>query len=659
MPIVANGCTRATTNQLQGDTIAGSGWPTASASPVRSRLSDPTLAASSRDDHPDAYRKRRHSPESLNPSCSTPNAANPHSAPKKPRSVSPGFLTAAVAGLRDEISTQIEPTPMPSPPESGPRTFSWEDDPFDVDADTTLHLLELYFMHVNSATYCMFPRTTFMHWVRTSKKKCQNQRMVLYALMAMGSVFADDALSGIAKTCADIVASAVQAKHGRLTIHLVIARLLLALYSFARGREGAAWDHCGSALRAIIGLRLNSEEGCNEDSINPEPRAEFGFTTEQLTECKRRLFWSGFLMDVRCPSHVGTRDSTDSSQRYNGFCGGMMRTIQEDDIFLRLPSTTEAFENSEPSAAPYFANEIIDPALAVLTQGSQVGPMAYLVMISTLWGDVLVFVYRNTRRSEATYADAYERFYHDLHFRMDAWVSRLPPHLQYNEANTDLSIRGGYAGAFISMHALFHFTLMKLNRCARHRLLAASSIRRNIRAAHWHAQELLRVMSSMREARRDFQYVPQGQNSMFAFSTPFPGYATLGAIDVLGAGGLTSELERSVALIGGGLICLRELSAFWTSAKSQRKAGEKRGEQIAQILTNPDRSRGGCWLRNEWGLRDPLEREFGLDSDCVYGVDDRMYYDALSEHGDGSSSSNVNVTVATQMRVNGGSAGGG
>lgn len=640
-----NASHRANTQQSQGETIAGAAWPANAESPVRTRVSDPTPTASHQNPQ-ELLKKRRRSPDVLASYAAPESSAPQYVLPKKARSVSPGSLTAAVAGLREEIYTQVQPELMPSPTDSNPKTLTWEDDPYELEPDTTLHLLELYFTHVNAATYCMFPRAAFMHWVRNYTDKCQNERMLLYAVLAMGSVFADDALSAFAKHCADIATKAVERKHGRFSIQLIQSRLILGLYSFARGREGSAWDHCGSGLRAISGLRLNCEEGCVDDADKgPNSRREFGFDREQLIECKRRTFWAGFLMDVSVTHNPTNADRIHelTLQRYNGFCGGMLCTIQPQDIFLRLPGTDEMFEAGEPSSAPYFSNDIVDPAWAIITPASPLSPMAWLVLMSSMWGDVLCFIYRNMHRPEAGYAQAYDQFYLDIQTQVDGWTSRLPRYLHYNNANIDQSIAGGYAGTFVSMHALYHFTLMKLSRCARHTILPTPTVRRNIRAAHEHAQELLRVMSSLREARREIQHVPQGQNSMFAFSTPFPGYATLSAIDVLGAGGLQSELEQTVHSIGGGLHCLRELSSFWASAKAQRKAGEKRAEQIAQVLTNPSGSRSGCWLRNEWGLQEPLEKEFGLDADCVYGVDDRVYFDALSEHGGGYAGSNLRI----------------
>ncbi|KAM0723881.1 hypothetical protein Q7P37_000871 [Cladosporium fusiforme] len=488
----------------------------------------------------------------------------------------------------------------PSYPRKGQAFMSWEEDPYSIDPDLTIHLLELYFSHVNNATYCMFPRVTFMNWLTTSREKCQNERMVLYALLAMGSVFAGQEYSGVGKRCAELAMEGSMGKIGRFGLPVVQVRLLLALYNFAKGNEGAAWDYCGLGIRAISALRLNHEEGCEIDRSRKTPLIEYGLTREQGTECRRRTFWAGYLMD-----------------RYNGFCGGMLCTINPADIYLRLPCAEDAYESSMPSQAPFYNNGTIEPSSATLNASSPVSPMAWLTQVASIWGEVMGFIYRSTNHNKTEYRRAYEAIYGDTHAALQDWSAQLPGYLQYSEANLDRSIqeRAMPAPSYPFTHAL-----------------APDLAPRNIRAAHHHAHRLLGIMRAVQTARRDIvHHHSTGRPSRFVFSVPFPGYATLSAVDIIGAGGPESTLGPTLDGMANGLECLRELAQYWSSALEQSRSGERRLLQLKNVLSRPYKASSGCWLGRNWGIEGPLEQEFELESDCIYGCDDKVYFSALED----------------------------
>ena len=409
----------------------------------------------------------------------------------------------------------------------------------------------------------MFPRSHFLNWVKTSSTKCQNERMMLYAMLAAASIFADE-LSFFGKQCARLVEDAVASQIGRANMCLAQSNMLLSLYHFAKDSNDLAWDYMGSAIRVVTKMQLNSEKKCVDDEVwMTQTRVEFMFSREQLAECKRRTFWSAFFMDR--------------------FCNATTCVIKPEDVFVRLPCTDAMYEQSVPSDAPYFNNDIIDLVHTLLTPTSPISPMAWLALVIATFGDVGDFMFRSSHRAAASYGDAYESFYNNVCNRLQGWSTRLPESLQYNETNLDRSIQQGYADTFISMHVICHFALLKLNRCIRHALLPAS-VPRNIRAAHFHGHQILQIMTSLRAARRDIAAPAVGQPTIFTFSTPFPGYATLSAIDVVSGGGLDSNLGATVDEVEDGLACLRELSNYWNSAKDQLRACQKRSYQIQSVV---------------------------------------------------------------------------
>ena len=407
-------------------------------------MSDPT-PSTHRDTDPDLLSKRRAREDS-----SPPNVPS-----KKHRSASP------LASTQDISALQKEGTFQPGPGTPGTSTSSldhasrslaqWEEDPYAIDPDITLHLLELYFAHINNATYCIYPRGHFLRYVKTHSDKCQNERLVLYAMLAAASIFADDTLSGFGKQCSRLVKDALASQVGRFNMAIAQTKMLLSLYHFARGSTPLAIEYSGSAMRTVTCMRLNTEEGCLDDSESmAQTRIEFSLSREQLAECKRRTFWSAFIMD-----------------RYSGTA---MCTLKPEDIFMRLPCTDDTYDQSLLSDAPYFANDFIDPSHTILTPASPLAPMAWLVLVAAIWGDMVDFVFRAPHKASSIYVEAYKTFYTDLGNRLQGWLTRLPDHLQYNEANLDRSIQHGYAGTFISMHTLYHLSQMKLNRYLRHSL---------------------------------------------------------------------------------------------------------------------------------------------------------------------------------------------
>lgn len=512
----------------------------------------------------------------------------------------------------------------PHSPGSNRRPVTLDDDPYTADPELTIQLLDFYFTHINEATYSLFPRNHFLYWAKSRPKASRQERLVLYAILAVGAIFADDHGSEMGKQYVQIATNAVDHGVGKPNMCTVQARFLLALYHLAIGDDDAAWDFVGRAVRESTSaqLRLNTEGDYEDDAESDDHHAlDFGFTRRQQAECRRRTFWSIFMLDR--------------------FQDGLLCAIDPRDVFLRLPCSSEAYEHGLPSDTPFYNNGVVESAKTApsLTLGTRGCPLAWLVLTAAIWGDVLVATNRTVYRGESDYRAAYEKVYSDTHAALQDWLSKLPDHLQYSEANVDRSIQGGYAGVFISMHAAYHFILIRLNRYVRHAVMP-DIIARNIRAAHIHANSLLAMTSTLQAPRRDSaSHTAVTPRPDLVLTTPFLGQAIVSAIDVVGAGGLDAALGSTVDAIDGGIGCLRELACFWTGARRQLKASEIRYYQIKNILARPYKARSGAWLGREWGVKDRMEQKFRLDHDCIYADDGRgdgytrIYFDALQENG--------------------------
>ncbi|EMC94122.1 hypothetical protein BAUCODRAFT_74686 [Baudoinia panamericana UAMH 10762] len=547
---------------------------------------------------------------------------------KKHRSASPSLepepASAGVAKVADVAA--LGPTVFVPD-----KVLAWEEDPFAVDREVSRHLIDSYFNHVNSGAYCLFPRKRFMDWLTHATDKCQRERTMLYAMLAMGSVFTDDRFSGYGKRCAQVAKDAILATISTSDLPVIQARLVMALYYTGKGASGLARDFAGLAIRACSGSgqSLFTEPAPDAmERLRARGRIEFWLTPEQLVECGRRTFWSCFLLD-----------------RYE--CGTLC-AIDLRDIFLRLPCADDCYERGSVSDAPYYNNGIVEPLRTILTPSSAVCPMAWLCLLSAIWGDVLTFSSRMIHRSNDSFREAYEAFYAETQNRLQGWSSRLPEYLHYSEENIRRSMLGGYGIVFVSTHTLYHCILMRLNRYVRYKVVAPETVKRNIRDAHHHAHKLLTMLGAEKAAFAELSSsIPApAERCDPLLSTPFAGYAAILAIDIVGAGGLETGLRATLDATNNALDCFQTISRCWNSARNQLIDAQTRHLQIRNVLQRPNKTRSGAWLGSQWGIKDPLV-EFERHHDCIYPYDEHsredgyspMYFDALREGGHRSSPS--------------------
>jgi hypothetical protein len=219
---------------------------------------------------------------------------------------------------------------------------------------------------------------------------------------------------------------------------------------------------------------------------------------------------------------------------------------------------------------------------------SSLDPMAFLVEISAIWGDVLEHICRSAYIPSATYATAFEDFYQRTVKRTDQWLASLPSHFTYSNANMERNILAGKTDTFVAVHILYHAAMMKLNRHARHNELSDDSIDRNVRGARHHAKQILRItlaLTQFNETGRQAQveaHMPPARPRI-TFSTPLTGYAILSAADVLSAAGSLADMSEYITLINSGLDVIEELARFFHSGRVQLRVIEPRIEEMIEV----------------------------------------------------------------------------
>ncbi|KAF2280016.1 uncharacterized protein EI97DRAFT_368784 [Westerdykella ornata] len=501
--------------------------------------------------------------------------------------------------------------------------LQWEQDPYETDPSLTMHLLDLYFRHAGRATYGMFPPQPFSKWVEANREKNQDHLMLLYSVLAIGSIYSPDPDKQLlGKRFAAVAAYAMDKRFGKFTLQLCQSRLMLALYNFARGNAQEAWDYCGAGIRALSALKLNTEEGIKElrDSTSD---LDYGLDSRTWEECCRRTFWFGFLMDVSSTAFTATT-SPDLMlrQRYNGFCGGNLCVISIEDVFVRLPCVESSYESSSPGDTPYFDLELLSP------HGSTppvLGHMACLILISAIWGEVLTFTRRAAHRPDAGFERLYEAFYSKTYERLDSWCNMLPPNLQYTPQNLENSIVDGTVATFVGLHALYHTTVIRLNRHVRLAAFSNESVGRNIERSFRTASNFLSMIHSLTSAS------PPGRLPGKAFySTPFPGYALMLSVDVITSAGTVPTLPALIESIGTTIPYMEELATIWASARFQQKAISQRLNKLVEVARQEEQGVRNGSFGDFWRVPDSLDTGFGAE-DAVYGANDQMLFEVIGK----------------------------
>ena len=518
----------------------------------------------------------------------------PHKRPRHGMALPSITLSEASNALQHEAPGSLpEPIPHHSP---NVDALNGDLDPFEAMPDMTEHYLHHYFTNINMTSYCMFPRDKFMEWLRTDRMKTQAEKMLLYAMLAHGSIFSGKVAkvrNSDHKLFERIARGAMGKSAGKFSLPMIQTRLILALFHYGLGNGFRAWDYCGMAIRGACGMKLNVEKGL-QDMAGGE-RNDFGFDRGTLIECRRRTFWSAYIMD-----------------RYNGFCSGHLCMLQNDNCLLRLPCDEGAYARGEIPKTPFFDTPTIDPKLSLEADRSGLGMMAYFVEVSTIWGDILAQAYRSEYQPTEEHGEPAEQFYQHQMAKLDTWKSGLASHLHPSQDNFDKAFQGGYIGVFVSLWLLYHCAAMKLCRHVRFRYMKPEHVERNITNARYHAHKVLDMMPSLAKANRE-KRMPE---SAFIVSTPFTGYGILIAVDTLTAAGLIAELPALLELLSSGTEVMEELAQYWSSASRQWNMIAERFQNLLSTVTTDGATTG----KTAFYAKKAMEVIFGLEHDLIYDV---------------------------------------
>jgi hypothetical protein len=486
----------------------------------------------------------------------------------------------------------------------------WQVNPFATNSETVSEIIDTLFKSGPETAAAMFPQQAFKAWFLSASVKSLDGLMLIYSALALGSIFS---VKQEHRTLGAKYASVSRyaCNNRRFSIQLVQSRLLLSLYYFAINNPNDAWDFCGAAMRAASGLRLNVEiEKSDDASLQTFP---YGLNRHGYAECRRRTFWCCYLVD-----------------RFNGFCSGHFSVLHPDDVFLRLPCDANSFE-----AQAEVQNSFFDPSTPPIQNVNwTVGSIAYLINVATIWGDVMANIYRSSQRPNASVSNSFGTFYEEASRRLRVWNDSLPSCYAFSSENLKRAADNGKVGVFMTMHTVYHTTIMKLNRYNRQSTLSSAQLAHRVSLARHHAETLLSLADTLAARRISPPTSPNDQSVTPArFSPPFVGYSIVSAIDILTAKVPLAAVPTRLASFSGAQTVLAELALFWQSAKNQQALVLERVRDLAELTTGrEEQGRAGMpgfrfgnmgvaskeASEEVFEMKQAIEKTFPKDYDCIY-----------------------------------------
>jgi hypothetical protein len=518
-----------------------------------------------------------------------------------------GDHLATVPRSPEQCKSQIAiQRPAPELPRLSDEVLSraWRTDPYVSDPQSISAVVSQFFDHVENTTIMRFvPEDTFKTWLaNTAHKKTPEELMLVYSMLAVGVL-----LSGGPKHIASEYAQVAQYAQGRPgpnVLHLAQSRILLALYYTLGARRCEANDMISGAAGVTACLQLNMElESSRESGLTVYP---FGLTKAGYSECRRRTFWSLFMLERLC-----------------GMFPDRLLLLHTDDTYLRLPADVQVFESQLESRMPFFdPHESQLPAMPKQHHGTT----AYLVEMVHVWARCEHAIYRMSRRSQASREDM--NTMQGVLSSLDKWQRTLPQSLVWSSMNMTEADKNGCIASFFMMHLLFSHAMIKAHRHPH----SSNQLSENKRA------DLLHQCGSHAKRIMDIgvyiEHVLRTRTTALAMPPPTTATVLAEAMDVLSARGAVSRISE---LIRDGQMVealADQNGAVWAESLGAKEAITERLSKLNQIRdqkTAPSGPLTGSQLvgqRNEpesqqWVFEEAMARSIPTGNmDIVYMAHD-------------------------------------
>jgi len=490
--------------------------------------------------------------------------------------------------------------------------FGAEVDPATGNPKLTRHYVNAFMGRCNSLTFEILPKGPFTEWALNSRNKSLADRIMLYAVMALGTVSSKDTNAAEHRAIfKSIILHQLDRLETQYCLQLAHTLAYLSVVEYADRQHQKGFSYFVRCVGVISFLQLNIEASFSDDSIT------YGFSRNMYAECRRRTYWAAFCMDT-----------------FAGLSKRNPRILTNNDVYLRLPCASGLYEKDQIPDTPVFDQENVLPPSVTSEDHVRLGNLVYLIQITSICSEVQRNMWRcsNSLRVGRPYVSD-RTIREQLNTRLESWAHTYTAALRAKEGETTDSqtpssitrdLSGARATKFAGLDIFFHWTHMELNRKVYHKALAREEIVAHARNASIHAVEVLKLSKQLLEPggpeTRDYQFVIAG---------PLPSFAVHAAIDILTAAGKTRDIlepeSRIMNLLYHGLEFIEVLSMQWQYAKLRHLQCKERIQAVfisAQAAANQGKM--------YWFCTEPLYSDADKDKefDLIYGSDRQVYLQA-------------------------------
>ena len=487
--------------------------------------------------------------------------------------------------------------------------FTRDTDPAEHNPELTKAYIDNFLSYVNVPTFDIFPAKQFYEWAINSRNKTLEDRIMLYAMMAWGSVHSlNDARASHRAMFKQIVHQALVEVELQCKIQAVHTLLFLTLAEFADDQDKQGYL---LFVRCIGVVRLL---GLNIEAPQTQVVPIYGFSVIVSAECRRRTFWAVFCTDA-----------------FTDFSRSNPRMLRNMDVFLQLPCTQTLYEEDRIPNLPPFDQEMAIPEHMTGESYKALGNMAWLLQIATIGSKVQSHSWRceqHLRMHKQYIQDRDTR--NNLEKQLELWAKNYNYGLTLQEGRTvdaERPIGNGSnstarARKFCGLDIIFHHAHMELHRRIYHQALGDKELISCARNATLHALEALKFAQQLYDKggtdTRDYIFVSRG---------PLTGFSLHTAVDILTAAGRTADIFGArgglLSLMYRALEVLEELGRWWSSARIQYLMVKERVQLVftsAQAALNSRKEYFCC--------SDPMLRAADAKFDLIYGSDRKQYLQA-------------------------------
>ncbi|KAK5993240.1 hypothetical protein PT974_06669 [Cladobotryum mycophilum] len=518
--------------------------------------------------------------------------------------VSNGELFASRSGSLDHSKSQhTEQRSSPEMPKIPDEVLSraWQTDPYISDPHSITAVLTKFFAQVDSTMITRFiPEEVVRNWIPVkARRKAPEDLMFFYSMLAVG-VALSNGPEPIAHEYAQVAHYAQKMLDVRC-LQLVQSRILLAVYYIATCRHREADEMICSAVAASSCMQLHLElERSTDANMTVYP---FGMNRAGYAESRRRTFWSLFMLE-----------------RLSGYFPDRPVMINAEDIYTQLPADPASFERLVEVQMPMF-NPYASSFAKLAEQPLHI--TGYLVELVHIWSESQVFIHRTALRPASTEMEI-EKL-QNLIQRAEDWRASLPSRLKFGGSNLESAALSGNVGSFLTVHLLYHHTMIKLNR-HRHGAgqLPVETRSEYLQKCRDHANGIIEILDSLERILRV-------RPTLLGTPPPVMAIAVTEAVDVLSAAGPMTAMPDTIDIVRVAKSAVEKMINVWKSSSRSLMVIEQRLQKLEHIrkqgsrpatpnddycllLSTETRDRTG----NRWQILDPIEKFIPLDMDMLY-----------------------------------------